>query len=290
MNKPVCWPMLALALALAVVVLASPCAARAQNQDIDVCIDASEQAVAFQQAAKLIDERKALARCTVSSCPEPVLTSCRARMSEVNRAIPTILLVAKDRRGRDVPSVSVRIDGALSAERLDGGAIALDPGDHEFRFEVPGAQPVIEHFVLHESEQGRRETVLLDGRVDADVGAATAGTHATSRAGALVVGGVGVAGLLTGAIFSALSLAAHDAYERDCGQAIGAPAGRCNVDAVPGESDAATKGTVATAFLIGGGAVTALGAVWFLVQGSSHTSSGAHVGMRPHGGVFEVEF
>lgn len=232
-----------------------------QGQDIDACIAASEDALALKKAERLVDERKALSQCATPSCPDAIKNSCQARLLDLNRAIPSVVFVVRDPRGRDLASVRLTVDGIPWGDRLDGSAITLDPGDHEFRFDVAGAPPVVEHLVLHEAEQERRETIVI-GRV-------AEGGHDAGRTTALVVAAAGVAGLVVGAVFGVLSLTAHDAYEKDCGPSVGAPSGLCEAQAGPGEKDAATKGTVATALLLGGAAVTAAGATWYLLTPSA---------------------
>jgi hypothetical protein len=270
----------------------------AHAQDTDACIGANEKAVALRRADKLIEEQAALSTCAASSCPNTVRTSCLQRLGLVGQAIPSIVFVAKDASGHDLAAVKLTIDGAPYADRLDGSAIELDPGEHEFRFEVAGQAPVVVRFVTHQGEQNRRETIVFEvapvppavvppaspafGAADsnpttpaaADQTAADLG--GTQRTFGLVVGGVGVAGLVAGAVFGGLSMAAHNGYEKSCGSQVGAPTGFCKSQGVSGESDAATKGTLSTIFFIGGGVATAAGAVLFLTapKGSAGTQVG----------------
>ena len=90
----------------------------------------------------------------------------------------------------------------------------------------------------------------------------------TQRTLALVLVGVGVAGLVVGAVSGAMSISAHGTYEQSCGSNIGAPPGQCNGSGVSGQNDAATKGTISTVAFVGGGRVGAAGAILFLTAPS----------------------
>jgi hypothetical protein len=274
----------------------------ARGQDTDACINASEKAVALRKAERLIEQRASLSTCAASSCPDAVRTSCQQRLAQADQAIPSIVFFAKDGTGRDLAAVKVTIDGALYADHLDGSVIALDPGEHEFRFEMAGQPPAVKRFVMHQGEQDRRETILLgDGPIPATIAPRSAsaapgmdggssgpgtiaaghdasGPRSTQRTAGLLVGGVALASLAAGAIFGGLSIAAHGSYEKSCGGRIGAPAGSCNLQGINGESDAVTKGTISTVFFIGGGVAAVAGGALFFTAPRPVTSAQVGVG------------
>jgi hypothetical protein len=293
-------------LVLLAAVLVEPGLAHAQV--IDACIDASEKALAQRKAGKLIDERASLSRCASSACPEAINTSCRQRLADVSRAIPRIVFVVKDAAGHDLWAAKLAIDGESYADHLDGSAIELDPGKHDFRFEVAGQEPIERQFLLSENEQDRRETIVIGGAATvpatgteiraAAIGAGAAPaadqppSHQTApapwRTIGLVVGSVGVAVVIAGGAFGVLSIDAHTAYERDCGSNIGAPPGACNAQGVAGEKDAATKGTLATALLLGGAVLGGVGAVAYFLGPAGQRGVG--VGVSPAGVALRTQF
>jgi hypothetical protein len=254
----------------------------AHAEDIDICISASEKAQALRKKMSLIDARAALSQCAASTCPDQVSAYCRQRLEEVNKAIPSIVLVAKDGAGRDLTAVKLSIDGAPHSDHLDGTAIELNPGQHTFVLEAPGEAPVTRDFVLVEGERDRRENVVIGQPPPAGLPKA-AGAEQSSGSGqktaALVVGAVGVASLIGGGVLGVLSMSAHNSYEQNCGSNIGAPAGFCNATGKNGESDASMKGNLATGFLIGGGVLAAAGTVWYFVVPSR--KSDVTVGLGP---------
>jgi hypothetical protein len=56
------------------------------------------------------------------------------------------------------------MDGKPLVGRLDGTAVAVDPGQHAFTFEVSGQPSVTKGFVLKEGEKLRRERVVIGPR------------------------------------------------------------------------------------------------------------------------------
>jgi hypothetical protein len=261
-------------------------------QDMDTCIQASERALGLRKAVKLLDARAALSTCASSSCPEVVRNSCLERLTEVGQAIPSVVFFAKDPSGNDLSEVRVSIDGKPYADRLDGSAISLDPGEHDFHFEAAPAPPADVRLVLHQSEKNRRVDVVLGAPKGSGAPPPTAAltSHETSARPAigLAVGGAGAALLVVGAVFGVLSLAAHDSYERDCGSSIGAPTNQCNAAGVRGQQDAATKGTLSTVFLIAGGAATAAGALIYLT--APRRVPDIKLGLGPTGFTFSQTF
>jgi hypothetical protein len=250
-------------------------------QDIDACISASEKALALHNSQKLIDERGALATCASAHCPDAVRTSCEQRLGAVNQAIPSIVFLVKDVAGHDVAAVSLTIDGKPYADHVDGSAIALDPGEHKFRFEAAGQAPVVQRFVLHQGEQNRQEAIVIGqgtplppaGDTTLTKGSEVAQSEGRmQRTIGLVVGGVGLAALITGGIFGGLSIAAHNSYEQHCGSNLGSgvPSGQCDATGVSGQSDASTKGTISTVFFVAGGIAAAAGAVTYLIAPKGH--------------------
>jgi hypothetical protein len=295
-------------------VLAS--AADASAQDADACVQASNAAVSAQEAHHLLQARASLAVCASSSCPDVVRQSCARRLEEVRGLVPSIVVVARDTSGHDVASATLRIDGG--APRVIGAdSIELDPGAHELRVEAPGMQPAVEHVVVREGERAREHAFTLQPAApapaptaaapaagplppaaaaptaDTGVGGAAAhgdvpatGESASGTGGGpdarrtvgWVVGGLGVALLVEGAVLGAVSMADHQQYEGQCGAHIGAPEGQCTLSGVLTARDASTTGTLSTVSMVAGAAALA-GGVVLLTLGPSR--GGAQVGVGP---------
>ena len=176
------------------------------------CIAANEKAQSLQQNRKLNEAHAALVLCVSDACPTVVRDDCVQRLKGVEDATPTVAFGAKDGSGRDLVEVQVAMDGAPFAGRLDGAALAVDPGAHEFVFQTPGGEPLTKTFVIREGEKDRHEVVVLGpapavSTTEPAVGAGgPPGVEGQSRWSgqktlALVVGGAGVVGLGVGGAF-----------------------------------------------------------------------------------------
>jgi hypothetical protein len=132
----------------------------ARAEDVDACIEASNRALDQRNAEKLTESRTSLVACSEPACPDAVRLSCQKRLDEVNQAIPSVVFALKDGSGRDIMARSLAIDGQPYVGRLDG-VIQLDPGRHDFVFQVDGQRPVAKTLLLRESEQNRHEEVVV---------------------------------------------------------------------------------------------------------------------------------
>ncbi len=138
--------------------IASPRAAAAQPAqapDAAACI-ADHEAAQVENAAGRLREALRLSRsCALSTCPELVRGYCAKLTDEYARQVPTVSLRARDAGGCDTTDARVFVDGNLIAERLDGHALALDPGKRVVRVEVAGVEPEEQTIVATRGEQAR---------------------------------------------------------------------------------------------------------------------------------------
>jgi len=307
-----CW----LPLALGVATLAVAGSSYAQTDD--ACIAASEKALTLRKAGKLLDARKELSTCAASSCPDVVKVSCQQRLGELNQSLPSIVFDVKDASGRDLANVRLAVDGAPYSDKLGGAAISLDPGDHEFRFEVVDQTPVVRHFVLREGEKNRREPIVV-GSVAAPATpppsprpmvtpppapapppptapppatttpppitapppttpAALAETSSGSSQRTIGIV-VGVAGLGGIVLGSAFGAIASSKWSSAQSEC---PAAGCaqHAQAVSDHDSAASAATVSTIGFVAGGVALAAGAILFFTASSGSAATGGSVGVR----------
>jgi hypothetical protein len=129
-----------------VVLMSAPPSARADEKA--ACIAASEDAQQRRLDGKLTEARRLLLYCARAECPAIVKQDCAQWITEVDAALPTVVLKAQGSYGQDLFSVRVLEDGVVVAERLDGRPLAVDPGRHVFRFVPDGGFPPVELEVL----------------------------------------------------------------------------------------------------------------------------------------------
>jgi hypothetical protein len=161
------------------------------------CLDSYVQAQVLKKGGQLRAARQALLICARPACPEPLPAHCAGWLTEVESRTPTVVIAARGPGGRDVTDVRVLADGVLLQDRVDGRAVAVDPGVHLFRYETPGQPPVEQRVLVAEGEKARRLGVAF-GPPEL--------VHAApppppARTLPLVVGGAGVVSLGVAAYF-----------------------------------------------------------------------------------------
>jgi hypothetical protein len=268
--------------------------ARAADPSVSDCLMAAEASLKLRAEHKLRLTRTQLLVCSSSSCPGEVRQECMHRIDEVNAASPTIVLAVKNRAGHDLSAVKVTVDGQLVAEHLDGSALPIDPGPHEFTFEVSGGPPLTETIILHEGEKDRRETVnlavgpapdatsasLSGASPGGEGGSRTASAGKAQRVVGVVAGSVGVAGLAVGGIFGVLASSSWKTAQRECPDHTG-----CSTQAMDDRSHAVTDATVATVGFIAGGVLLAGGLTLYL---TAPKGDSPRVGLEARPGGFAV--
>ena len=127
------------------------------------CVDASDKAQTLRAEKKLRAARTELLLCARDVCPDVVKTDCGQWLSEVTASLPTVVISATDASGNEVNAVRVTMDGEVIAEKLEGVAIAVDPGLHLFRYEGPaGAKPVEANVTINQGEKNRALKITFD--------------------------------------------------------------------------------------------------------------------------------
>lgn len=265
---------------------------------ISDCLMAAEGSLKLRAEHKLRLTRTQLAVCSSPSCPAEVRQECMHRIDEVNAASPSIVLAVKDRAGHDLSAVRVSVDGQLATEHIDGSAMPIDPGPHEFTFEAPGAPTLTDTVILHEGEKERRETVTLaigpapapsaaaatPGTTEGDTTPKPGSSGKTQRVAGIVVGAVGIAGLGLGGIFGVLASSSWSTAQRECPSHSG-----CSAQAMSDRSSAVTGATVSTVGFIAGGVLLAGGLTLFF---TAPKGDAPRVGLeaRPNGFAVNGEF
>jgi hypothetical protein len=254
---------------------------------VSQCSAANQQSIKLRTSHKLIEARDKAALCSATTCSAAVRAACKKRAAALDAAIPTIIFLAKDKAGHDLTDVHVSIDGTSLADRLDGTALSIDPGQHTFTFEVTGQTPVEQSFLINEGEKDRRETITLSVApppppVPLVVATATAaGADSTSphrplRTAGLVLGGVGLAGLVAGGVTGGLAISKWHSSESECASPT-----QCSdhTQSVSDHNAASSLATVSTVAFIVGGVALATGVTLFFVaprrgvEGTSMTTS-----------------
>jgi hypothetical protein len=110
------------------------------------CLVQHEEAQVARAHRRLLEARTALRLCSRAVCPGALRSDCIEWLDQVSRSLPSVVVTARA-RGADETEVKVFVDGKLATERLTGGALEVDPGEHTFRFESP-PWPAVERTIL----------------------------------------------------------------------------------------------------------------------------------------------
>jgi hypothetical protein len=264
-------------------------AAYAGGPSVGQCLSATETALKLRNTHKLRQARAQLLVCAAPTCPAEVRADCTHGIDEVSALAPMVVFTVKTGAGQELSDVKVTMDGEVIADHLDGSALTLDPGSHEFTFVTAGQPSVTQTFLLHEGDKGRRETIAIGPAalpLTTVPGAAAPsdarpephperGHGSVWRTVGWATGAVGIVGLGVGTAFGIMALSdksnAHcDATTKTC---LAGPL-----------SDANTAGTVSTVGLVAGGALVA-GGIALLLLAPTRDASSASIRVAPVIGV-----
>jgi hypothetical protein len=236
----------------------------------EACIRANLAGQEQRHAGSFSAARASFAVCGDPSCPPLIQSDCSARIEELDKAQPSLVLDVKDESGHDLIDVTVTLDAKPLTSHLGGVPFPVDPGLHLLRFEAVGRIPGEQRVLIKEGERARREAMVL---VPVPVVVAPAPFFTTRRKVATSMAGVGVLGLGVGTVFGILASSKWSATQSACG----GTASRCAPAAVPAatqdRSTAGTDAAVSTAGFIAGGALVALGGVLFFTGATTESAS-----------------
>jgi len=194
-----------LALSIAATLAGSP---MAQAADKAACLEAYESAQQHKNAGKLRSARAKLLVCVQPECPALLRTDCSAWMGEVERGMPTVVVVARS-GDRELTDVQLFVDDEPLAQSLTGTALEVDPGERVFRLEAAGHAPLTRSVSVRQGEKDRRLLLAL---------VPLAGSRGTQRrvpTMSWVLGGVGALGLAGFSYFGLKGLSGRSDLE-DC--------------------------------------------------------------------------
>lgn len=264
-------PILFAALAFSGTLLCLPSVAHGE----DSCSASIASARTLERAGQMLAAERELAACrTHTTCDEARRSACEARLVEVERAVPSIVIAIRDVAGRDVAAARVLIDGVPVAGG-NGGEVRVDPGPHRIMVEYPGGTASTDIV----ARAGERRRVIEIGATPSaapaspapgSIAAPTGGMAPTpapaapppaaddsatdnSTATTLAIIGftVGGVGVLAGVITGALAVSRFDELETQC-QSVG-----CTQDEIDSGTTLAHVSTAS--FVVGGvGAVVGL--------------------------------
>lgn len=203
----------------------------------------------------------------------------RKRAAALEPRLPRLTVLVSAEVAR-IPGLEVYRGGTPVQRSLWGEPLPVDPGDQQIEARAPGREPlrasvrVIEGGSvnvripdLEPLESGPRAGAPAEARPGAPVGGASAPMPG-QRVGALVIGGVGVAGLVVGGVFGLRTFSQWGDADKQCPTRQG-----CSDEALELESAARTSATISNVgFAVGGAGVLAAGILWLTAPQESPRS------------------
>jgi hypothetical protein len=239
------------------------------------CLDAVAKGQKLRSTHKLVEAREQLRVCAAAQCPAVVQSDCANWLAEVEKALPTVVVTAKSGAGTNLVDVKVTADGQPFASKLDGDAIAIDPGAHVLHFEAADGTALDQQVVVSEGERDQRVAVVLGPPASPASPPGTDAGHGSStwRTLGWVIGAGGVVGLGVGASFGVVAISdKNSAHCNASNQCEPGPLG-----------NARSAALVSNVGLIAGGVLLASGAalVLFAPSGNAGRESTASVKVAP---------
>jgi hypothetical protein len=96
-----------------------------------------------------------------AACSEPIRAACAALLAETEARLPTVVFSVTDAEGAAVTAVKVFSNDSWIAERLDGTPVAVNPGEHRFRFLLPSGEVSSIDARIVEGERARRIAIRM---------------------------------------------------------------------------------------------------------------------------------
>src|ERR1017187_9738326 len=192
-------------------------------EDPLTCAQAYEKAQEERTAGRLSAAIEHLKSCIDSTCPKFIREDCLRWMDQTENALPTVVFSVRE-DGKDLTNVEILCDGTLLTGTLDGKALPVDPGLHNFTFNVPGLALEGRLLLIREGERHRIINVDFGTSPESSSSPSPSSSVKTvspappARTGALAYGlvGVGALGVAGFTVFGLLGHSRQGELERTC--------------------------------------------------------------------------
>jgi hypothetical protein len=132
----------------------------ARHGDHKACDGIYRRAQSKAKAAHLREAKELLQRCARTTCGTFLMQACTARYTQLDADIPSVVPVVTDATGDGVP-IEVSMDSEWLTSKLDGRAVPVDPGRHEFTFSKDGNVFATEEIMILPGQRNRVISVSM---------------------------------------------------------------------------------------------------------------------------------
>jgi len=149
------------AVALATLALSAAPARAERLADERACVTAFKKAKEHEGAGKLQESKDQLMSCAQAPCSSFIRQQCSSKYNQLEADTPSVVLIVTDASGSPRGDITVRMDGEIFAQQLDGRALSVDPGMHEFSFAADNVVFATQKIMIVQGQRNRFITALL---------------------------------------------------------------------------------------------------------------------------------
>jgi hypothetical protein len=113
------------------------------------------------RAGQLREGRLLLKSCVLPICGTFLEKACTTLHAKLEGDIPSVVPVVTDASAAIASQIEVKMDGEVLASKIDGQAIAVDPGHHQFTFSDANGVFATEEVLIVQGHQNRSISVSL---------------------------------------------------------------------------------------------------------------------------------
>jgi hypothetical protein len=240
----------------------APARAAAPGDSVEACGSAAVDGQKLWRAGRLKEARGRFEICSRPSCREDIVHDCGTWLAEIDRAMPSVVVTARDAAGHVLTDVSVSIDGRV---RDDGllRPVPLDPGEHVVVLERSNATPLTRTITLREGDRMELAMVFAEQPRSSAKGLTEGRPLPTP---VFVAGGIGAVSLGAFGIFGAIGYADWRSSH-------------CNEGCAQADAARVRRELVIADVSLVIAVVSTAAATWFYL-GRSRDSAQTHVGVR----------
>ncbi len=118
------------------------------------CVEWHRQSQVAQNDVKLVEARDLAQLCTAPTCPGPIINDCARWMNDLDQKLPSVVFEVRV-NGEPDTTATVTADDKAVEQWKRGEALRLDPGEHQFRFELGEYAPIVRKLLLSEGMRFR---------------------------------------------------------------------------------------------------------------------------------------
>ncbi len=129
--------------------------------DARACQIAYQTGQQREQSGRLVEASELFAQCAEESCGATLWQNCVVQGTRLSSTVPSVVPLVTDDKGDPRIDVQVKMDGRVITSQLNGRAIPVDPGTHEFSFSTPAGVFASKKLTFAKGERNRTLAVSL---------------------------------------------------------------------------------------------------------------------------------